>query len=53
MREFYAALDIKNQIKDGDETYPQPGYENSPGMSLELRYETFLRLEIFQRHKRS
>lgn len=38
MREFYAALEIENQIKDGDTPYPRPGYENALGMSLELRY---------------
>lgn len=41
MREFYAALEIENQIKDGDTPYPRPGYENALGMSLELRNVTF------------
>ncbi|KAL4068181.1 P-loop containing nucleoside triphosphate hydrolase protein [Scleroderma citrinum] len=41
MREFYAALDIKNQIKDGDKVYPQPGYDNFAGMSIELRRVSF------------
>lgn len=41
MREFYAALDIENQIKDGDTGYPRPDYDNSAGMSLELRHVSF------------
>jgi len=43
MREFYAALDIENQIKDGDKGYPRPDYDNSAGISLELRYESRVR----------
>ncbi|KAG6332023.1 hypothetical protein ID866_7069 [Astraeus odoratus] len=41
MREFYAALDIENQVKDGETPYPQPGCDNSAGMSVELRNVTF------------
>ena len=40
MKRIYETLDIKNQVADGDLTYPGVGSEES-GTSLELRYADF------------
>lgn len=34
----YAALDIKNKMKDGKTPFPRSGYEASEGMSIQFKY---------------
>lgn len=43
MRNVYTALDTKNTMKDGETSFPRPGYEDSAGMSVELRYVDCIR----------
>ena len=38
MGQFYMQLDAKPEMKDGDTSYPRPGYDKSIGMSIEFRY---------------
>lgn len=38
MRNVYTVLDTKNKMKDGETPFPRPGYEESEGMGIELRY---------------
>lgn len=37
LRGFYSMLDVENEIKDGDSSYPREEYDKSGGMSVEFR----------------
>ena len=38
MMNVYTALDAKSKMKDGETPFPRPGYEESAGIGIEVRY---------------
>ena len=47
MRDFYMTLDATPKMKDGDTSYPRPGYDKSIGMSVEFRCVTSVFFFLF------